>query len=68
MEFMLSALWRDQLSLARKPYAVSEDLAPIVHVVQLLGAECRHFILQLQYYVNFEVLTLYFGSRSPALF
>uniref|UniRef100_A0A158QGG9 Gamma-tubulin complex component n=1 Tax=Rodentolepis nana TaxID=102285 RepID=A0A158QGG9_RODNA len=56
MEFMLSALWRDQLSLARKPYALADDLAPILHVVQLLGAEFRHFILQLQYYVNFEAL------------
>ncbi|KAM7540599.1 hypothetical protein Aperf_G00000043295 [Anoplocephala perfoliata] len=56
MEFMLSALWRDQLSLARKPYALAEDLTPILHVVQLLGAEFRHFILQLQYYVNFEAL------------
>nr|CDS31903.1 gamma tubulin complex component 3 [Hymenolepis microstoma] len=56
MEFMLSALWRDQLSLARKPYALADDLAPILHVVQLLGAEFRHFILQLQYYINFEAL------------
>ncbi|VUZ46822.1 unnamed protein product [Hymenolepis diminuta] len=56
MEFMLSALWRDQLSLARKPYGLADDLAPILHVVQLLGAEFRHFILQLQYYVNFEAL------------
>ena len=55
MEFALSSLWRDQLLLARLPHGLSEDLTPILHVVQLLGAEFRHFVLQLQYYVNFEV-------------
>lgn len=56
MEFTLSALWRDQLLLARLPHRLSADLTPVLHVVQLLGAEFRHFVLQLQYYVNFEAL------------
>ncbi|KAL5965025.1 Gamma-tubulin complex component 3 [Taenia solium] len=56
MEFSLSALWRDQLLLARLPHGLSADLTPVLHVVQLLGAEFRHFVLQLQYYVNFEAL------------
>ncbi|KAH9285518.1 Gamma-tubulin complex component 3 [Echinococcus granulosus] len=56
MEFTLSALWRDQLVLARLPHGLSADLTPILHVVQLLGAEFRHFVLQFQYYVNFEAL------------
>ncbi|VDD82696.1 unnamed protein product [Mesocestoides corti] len=56
MEFTLSTLWREQLVLARLPCGLSEDLTPILHVVQLLCAEFRHFVLQLQYYVNFEAL------------
>ncbi|KAL7062111.1 hypothetical protein AAHC03_0605 [Spirometra sp. Aus1] len=56
MESTLNQLWREQLVLARLPYGLSDDLTPVLHVVQLLGAEIRHFVQQLQYYVSFEAL------------
>ncbi|VDL95905.1 unnamed protein product [Schistocephalus solidus] len=62
MESTLNQLWREQLVLARLPYGLSEDLTPVLHVVQLLGAEIRHFVQQLQYYVSFEALECAWGA------
>lgn len=55
MEFTMSGLWQEQLVLSGLGHDLASDLTPVLHVIQLLGAEIRHFVQQLQYYVNFEV-------------
>lgn len=56
MEFTLSNLWKQQLICARLGYDLQSDLALVLHLTQLFSAEIRHFVQQLQYYINFEVL------------
>ncbi|CAH8513252.1 unnamed protein product [Schistosoma bovis] len=56
MEFTLSNLWKQQLCATRLGYGLQIDLSLVLHLLQLFGAEIRHFIQQLQYYINFEVL------------
>ncbi|CAH8481257.1 unnamed protein product [Schistosoma turkestanicum] len=56
MEFTLSNLWKQQLCATRLGYDLQIDLALVLHLLQLFGAEIRHFIQQIQYYINFEVL------------
>ncbi|CAH8496475.1 unnamed protein product [Heterobilharzia americana] len=56
MEFTLSNLWKQQLCTTRLGYGLQIDLAVVLHLLQLFAAEIRHFVQQLQYYINFEVL------------
>ncbi|KAF5398523.1 Gamma-tubulin complex component [Paragonimus heterotremus] len=56
MEFVLSNLWRHQILAARLGHGLNADLQPVLHLSELLGAELRHCVQQLQYYINFEVL------------
>ncbi|KAH8861843.1 Gamma-tubulin complex component 3 [Schistosoma japonicum] len=56
MEFTLSNLWKQQLCATRLGHDLQIDLALVLHLLQLFGAEIRHFVQQLQYYINFEVL------------
>ncbi|KAF7242288.1 hypothetical protein EG68_09112 [Paragonimus skrjabini miyazakii] len=54
MEFVLSNLWRHQILAARLGHGLNADLQPVLHLSELLGAELRHCVQQLQYYINFE--------------
>ncbi|CAL8095288.1 unnamed protein product [Calicophoron daubneyi] len=56
MEFVLSNLWKHQFIASRLGHGLQADLEPVLHLSELLGAEIRHCVQQLQYYVNFEVL------------
>ncbi|KER32716.1 hypothetical protein T265_01206 [Opisthorchis viverrini] len=56
MEFTLSNMWKQQLIASRMEHDLNMDLGPVLHLSELLGAELRHCVQQLQYYVNFEVL------------
>lgn len=56
MEFCLSTLWKCQFVAARMTHGLGMDLEPVLHLSELLGAEIRHCVQQVQYYVNFEVL------------
>lgn len=56
MEFCLSTLWKYQFVAARMTHGLGSDLEPVLHLSELLGAEIRHCVQQVQYYVNFEVL------------
>ncbi|THD20020.1 Gamma-tubulin complex component [Fasciola hepatica] len=56
MEFSLSTLWKQQIIAARLGHGLDTDLEPVLHLSELLGAEIRHCVQQLQYYISFEVL------------
>ncbi|XP_041358285.1 gamma-tubulin complex component 3 homolog [Gigantopelta aegis] len=55
MEYCLTLIWRNQMSNARALHSIPElwTILPHCHV---LGCEMVHFIQQVQYYINFEVL------------
>ncbi|XP_076435742.1 gamma-tubulin complex component 3 homolog [Babylonia areolata] len=55
MEYILAVIWKNQVSNARTLIPIPE-LASILHQCQMLGCEMQHFIQQVQYYINFEVL------------
>lgn len=55
MEYILALIWKNQMSNARCTIPIPE-LASILHQCQVLGCEMEHFIQQVQYYINFEVL------------
>lgn len=55
MEYILAVIWKNQMSNARCTKPIPE-LSSILHQCQILGCEMEHFIQQVQYYINFEVL------------
>ncbi|XP_063428791.1 gamma-tubulin complex component 3 homolog isoform X1 [Mytilus trossulus] len=55
MEYILAMIWKNQISNARMLRAIPE-LTGILHQCHVLAAEMVHFIQQVQYYINFEVL------------
>ncbi|XP_070173338.1 gamma-tubulin complex component 3-like isoform X2 [Littorina saxatilis] len=55
MEYILAVIWKNQVSNARALIPIPE-LGHILHQCQMLGCEMQHFIQQVQYYINFEVL------------
>ncbi|XP_038049883.1 gamma-tubulin complex component 3 homolog [Patiria miniata] len=55
MEYVLAQVWRDKMGSTRKLESIAE-LAPILHQCHILTAEMVHFVNQMQYYINFEVM------------
>ncbi|PVD18317.1 hypothetical protein C0Q70_20866 [Pomacea canaliculata] len=55
MEYILALIWKNQISHARWLKSIPE-LSGVLHQCHLLGCEMVHFIQQVQYYINFEVL------------
>ncbi|XP_050408701.1 gamma-tubulin complex component 3 homolog [Patella vulgata] len=55
MEYILAMIWKNQISYAKSLKSIPE-LNKILHQCHILGAEMVHFIQQVQYYINFEVL------------
>jgi gamma-tubulin complex component 3 len=55
MEYILALIWRDQMANA-KLLRLLPEVAPALHQCQLIVTEMLHFVQQVQYYINFEVL------------
>ncbi|ESO02035.1 hypothetical protein HELRODRAFT_65285, partial [Helobdella robusta] len=55
MEYILSIMWKDQMSYG-KVFRLYPEFLPILHTCHLIGSEMLHFVQQIQYYINFEVL------------
>ncbi|ESO86326.1 hypothetical protein LOTGIDRAFT_167139 [Lottia gigantea] len=55
MEYILAMIWKNQISYAKYLKPIPE-LNKILHQCHILGAEMVHFIQQVQYYINFEVI------------
>ena len=55
MEYILALIWKEQMANAKRLRSLPE-LAPVLHQCHLIGAEMLHFVQQVQYYINFEVL------------
>ncbi|KAK3095374.1 hypothetical protein FSP39_013926 [Pinctada imbricata] len=55
MEYILAVIWKYQMFNARLLRSIPE-LSSILHQCHMLGSEMVHFIQQVQYYINFEVL------------
>ncbi|XP_013415922.1 gamma-tubulin complex component 3 homolog [Lingula anatina] len=55
MEYILAGVWKGQMSNARMFRSLPE-LAPLLHQCQVICSEMVHFVQQVQYYINFEVL------------
>lgn len=55
MEYILAIIWKNQISNAKKLRPIPE-LSSILHQCHVLASEMVHFIQQVQYYINFEVL------------
>ncbi|CAH1785133.1 unnamed protein product [Owenia fusiformis] len=55
MEYSLAGIWKGQMANA-KLYRRLPELSPVLHQCHVLGCEMIHFIQQVQYYINFEVL------------
>ncbi|XP_071839053.1 gamma-tubulin complex component 3 homolog isoform X2 [Apostichopus japonicus] len=56
MEYILTQVWKDQMSNARLLMKEIPELSPLLHHIHTLAAEMVHFIHQMQYYINFEVM------------
>ncbi|XP_033637490.1 gamma-tubulin complex component 3 homolog isoform X1 [Asterias rubens] len=56
MEYVLAQVWRSEMGTTRKLEAIKE-LSPILHQCHILTAEMVHFVNQMQYYINFEVMS-----------
>lgn len=55
MEYILAIVWKNQMSNSRGLRGIPE-LSGILHQCHVLASEMVHFIQQVQYYINFEVL------------
>jgi gamma-tubulin complex component 3 len=55
VQYYLSHMWNEQTAHYRSLHTIQE-LYPVVHQCHLLISAMVHFISQLQYYINFEVM------------
>uniref|UniRef100_A0A0B6YQK0 Uncharacterized protein n=1 Tax=Arion vulgaris TaxID=1028688 RepID=A0A0B6YQK0_9EUPU len=55
MEYVLAQIWKNQVCSARQLKVIPE-LAPILHHCHMITTSMVHFMKQVQYYINFEVL------------
>ncbi|KAH9512398.1 Gamma-tubulin complex component 3 [Bulinus truncatus] len=55
MEYVLAQIWKNQMCSARQLKVIPE-LSPILHTCHMITTSMVHFIKQVQYYINFEVL------------
>ncbi|KAK2147394.1 hypothetical protein LSH36_555g02025 [Paralvinella palmiformis] len=55
MEYILAGIWKSQMSNARILKSMPE-LSVVLHHCHMLASEMVHFVQQVQYYINFEVL------------
>jgi len=55
MEYILSSIWKDQMQDSRLVLVIRELHSPL-HVCHAISGEMVHFVQQVQYYVNYEVL------------
>ncbi|XP_021351512.1 gamma-tubulin complex component 3-like [Mizuhopecten yessoensis] len=55
MEYILANIWRNQMASAKMLQCIPE-LSSILHQCHMLTSEMVHFVQQVQYYINFEVL------------
>ncbi|XP_012945175.1 gamma-tubulin complex component 3 homolog [Aplysia californica] len=55
MEYVLAQIWKGQAGSRRELQSVPE-LWPVLHQCHMITSSMVHFIKQVQYYINFEVL------------
>lgn len=55
MEWVLSKVWK-RLATLHKMVRVLRELAPVLHMANLLASEMIHFVHQMAYYITFEVM------------
>ncbi len=55
IEYILASIWKEQMFNARRLRSIPE-IFPLLHQHQIIGSEMLHFVQQVQYYINFEVL------------
>uniref|UniRef100_T1JNK7 Uncharacterized protein n=1 Tax=Strigamia maritima TaxID=126957 RepID=T1JNK7_STRMM len=55
MEYVLSNIWKSQMSHGRILRIIPE-LNPVLHQCYMLASEMVHFVQQIQYYITFEVM------------
>ncbi|RWS14285.1 gamma-tubulin complex component 3-like protein [Dinothrombium tinctorium] len=55
MEYVLTSLWKRQVTHVRNAQIIPK-LKPVFHFSQILLSEMMHFIQQMQYYIEFEVM------------
>ncbi|CAL1545342.1 unnamed protein product [Lymnaea stagnalis] len=55
MEYVLAQIWKNQMCSARHLKSIPE-LSLILHTCHMITTNMVHFIKQVQYYINFEVL------------
>ncbi len=56
LEWMLSGVWKQQAAMHKIARHTVPELAPVLHLADLLSSEMVHFIHQLAYYITFEVM------------
>ncbi|GFO47439.1 gamma-tubulin complex component [Plakobranchus ocellatus] len=57
MEYVLAQIWKGQISSHRGlGSALKAELAQVLHQCHMITSSMTHFIKQVQYYINFEVL------------
>ncbi|XP_071493935.1 gamma-tubulin complex component 3 homolog [Diadema antillarum] len=55
MEYVLAQVWKNQMANAKALRSIPE-LYPLLHRCHTIAAEMIHFVNQMQYYINFEVM------------
>ena len=55
MEYVLVSIWKRQIIHARDT-KIMPKLVPVFYISHILQAEMMHFIQQMQYYIEFEVM------------
>ncbi|XP_074605718.1 gamma-tubulin complex component 3 homolog [Brevipalpus obovatus] len=55
MEYVLVSLWKQQITRIRDAKLIPK-LYPVFHNLHILQSEMMHFIQQMQYYIEFEVM------------
>jgi len=55
MEYILAIIWKEQMENAKMLRSLPE-VNPVLHQCQFIVSEMLHFVQQVQYYINFEVL------------
>merc|ERR1719232_2380563 len=56
LEWLLSGGWKNLASMHKMQSRIVPELAPLLHIANLLASEMIHFIHQLAYYITFEVM------------
>jgi len=56
LEWLLSGVWKNLASMHKMQSRIVPELAPLLHIANLLASEMIHFIHQLAYYITFEVM------------